>query len=384
MVNAVRLLLEVQPASVGAMPGPHGPLILKRQTFPGDVLSVLEFEEDYTVVVVDTNDIVPMEAYWHFEGVSAIEMDQMTEETQWFQWPLMNPSPSFNRSDDVCIDKAPWHLARITHEEWDDKTNKTLFKMNGKVRVDNVDVYIVDSGIDTKHSDFARGQVKQFFRKADGATGHGTHVAGLVGSQAYGVAKGVSLLNVHVLGSDGRAPYSVILEGLSEISRKRDPERQCVINMSINGPHSPIVSRVVEGMMRGGCHVVVAAGNNAIDACYTSPASANVITVAASNIKDEHASFSNHGPCVTLYAPGDAIQSTWPGNKTAFMAGTSMAAPIVAGLVALKISQEPWLHPYNVKRALVADAQKQQLTKVPDETLNALAYLPNKAVCSKA
>ncbi|OUM57639.1 hypothetical protein PIROE2DRAFT_28418, partial [Piromyces sp. E2] len=80
-----------------------------------------------------------------------------------------------------------------------------------------------------------------------------------------------------------------------------------------------------------GVNVVTAAGNDHEDSCYSSPASSpNVITVAATNDKDEMTEYSNHGNCVTVFAPGDMIESAWTGstnNLINMSSGTSMACP---------------------------------------------------------
>jgi subtilisin family serine protease len=82
--------------------------------------------------------------------------------------------------------------------------------------------------------------------------------------------------------------------------------------------------------------VAVAAGNDNKDACKTSPAgAANAMTVAASNSSDQRASFSNHGPCVDIYAGGSNVRSAWSDGGSRTASGTSMASPHVAGVAAL-------------------------------------------------
>jgi cerevisin len=85
-------------------------------------------------------------------------------------------------------------------------------------------------------------------------------------------------------------------------------------------------------------------GNDNRDACQYSPAAAeNAVTVGASTLSDERAYFSNHGPCVDVFAPGLNILSTWTGSDHAVnvISGTSMASPHTAGLLAYLLSIYP-------------------------------------------
>lgn len=123
-----------------------------------------------------------------------------------------------------------------------------------------------------------------------------------------------------------------ILQGLEWISR----QPVGIINMSIGGSYSEIVNKVVRSLISRGWKVVVAAGNAHQDACKYSPASEkSVITVGAISKNGDLASFSNYGKCIDVTAPGDTILSTWPGGLAGYMSGTSMATPIVAGMLSL-------------------------------------------------
>ncbi|KXN66393.1 hypothetical protein CONCODRAFT_11789, partial [Conidiobolus coronatus NRRL 28638] len=133
------------------------------------------------------------------------------------------------------------------------------------------------------------------------------------------------------------------------------------------------VSRAVDE----GIVVVVAAGNDSKDACLGSPARApKVITVGATTVADELASYSNFGKCVDILAPGSRVLSTWIGSKNATntISGTSMATPHVAGLSAVLLSQG--VTPKSVPTKLKELSIKNAISKVPAETVNYLAHYP--------
>ncbi|HEY0517911.1 MAG TPA: S8 family peptidase, partial [Ilumatobacteraceae bacterium] len=234
-----------------------------------------------------------------------------------------------------------------------------------------VSAYIIDSGIRADHLDFG-GRVRSGFTTVldghgtdDWCVGHGTHVAGTVGGQVFGVAKNVSLVAVRVLDCSGSTDVAQFVQSLDWVIGDHQPGAPAVANISIGGPPSTAVDNGIQALIADGVTVVVAAGNtrqgfaSPDDACTRSPSRApNALTVAASTEADSRASFSNFGPCVDLFAPGTNIVSDGIASSTATatMNGTSMATPHVAGAAAVLLSERPTWTPAQVARDLLGNA----------------------------
>lgn len=226
----------------------------------------------------------------------------------------------------------PWGLDRS------DQRSRTLSRTYTWWGVGTgVTAYVIDSGIQTSHPDFGGRAINVFDAfggNGQDCHGHGTHVAGTIGGARYGVAKNVRLRGVKVLDCTNRGSYSGMIAGVDWVMR--NATRPAVANMSISGPFYAPLNAAVTNLTGSGIFVAVAAGNDARDACASSPASAaGTMTVASVDWNDNRASDSNWGPCVDLYAPGVGIQSAGLGGGQAILSGTSMATPHVAGIAAL-------------------------------------------------
>jgi subtilisin len=276
----------------------------------------------------------------------------------------------------------------------------------------NVDVAVIDTGVDLDHPDlnvYTAGAVNcSKGNSADDGNGHGTHVSGTIGALDNGVgvvgmAPGARIWPVRVLNNAGSGSFSDIICGIDYVAAHAGEIE--VANMSLGGAgtdsacgsnrdamHEAICAAVAAGVT-----FVVAAGNETDDAKNHVPAAYDeVITVSAladfnglpgggaaatcrTDVDDTIADFSNYGADVDLIAPGVCIYSTWKGAGYNTISGTSMASPHVAGGAALYKATHPSASPAAVKSALQASGTTAWSTVgdpdgVQEKLLNVSSY----------
>ena len=244
----------------------------------------------------------------------------------------------------------------------------------------NVHAYIIDTGVLGTHTQFTgrMGNGYTAITDANGTNdcnGHGTHVAGTVGGTTYGVAKGVIIHPVRVLGCTGSGTNSGVIAGMDWVTANH--VKPAVANMSLGGGASTATDDAVARMTAAGVVVAVAAGNDNGDACSYSPArAASAITVGSTANTDARSSFSNFGSCLDIYAPGSNILSAWYTSTSATntISGTSMASPHVAGAAALYLADNPTATPAQVTSALSASATNGVVTDAKTGSPNKLLY----------
>ena len=211
-----------------------------------------------------------------------------------------------------------------------------------------VKVAVIDTGIDSSHPDLS-GSVDGGYSaitKTENPSdyqddnGHGSHVAGTIaahrdGKGVVGVAPKARLYAVKVLNADGSGSLADIIDGIVWAAKNK----MDVANMSLGGPESSEALKKAIRFARGSGVVIVAAAGNSGEAVGFPAAYEDTIAVAASDSDDKLAGFSSRGPEVDFIAPGVDVLSVKMGGGFASHSGTSMAAPHVAGLAALAVSQ---------------------------------------------
>lgn len=216
--------------------------------------------------------------------------------------------------------------------------------------------------------------------------GHGTHVSGIiaaVGNNGTGVSGNawtakVMPLKVAATGCD------LFTSDVVNAIQYATNQGAKVINMSLGGGDTVAFHTAVDAAKAAGVTVVAAAGNQGDSTPIYPAAYPSVIGVAATDRRDSRASFSAFGSWVSLAAPGVAIRSTYPtaDGSYAYLSGTSMASPMVAGVAALVLSQYPGLTPDQVKARLTNSCEDVSATNVGAGRINAARALLNLATVS--
>lgn len=226
-----------------------------------------------------------------------------------------------------------------------------------------VKVGIIDTGIDLSHPDL-KDNIKETYgvltcKNIDDDNGHGTHVAGTIAAidnniGVIGVSPEIEIYSAKAFNRRGRGRVSHIIESVTWCIKKKVD----IINMSFGFSIKSIaLEKAIKQAHRHNILMVAAAGNSGGENKVMYPAKySEVLAVAASDRKNNIASFSSGGPEVDIIAPGVDITSTYKGGKYRRLSGTSMAAPHVTGAAALMISLSK-LKPKHVKMLLSNTAQ---------------------------
>ncbi len=285
-------------------------------------------------------------------------------EIDWVEPDIFVEFPDIEQFIDGSMQVVPWGIDRIGGTESVTKSG------DGQGQVDDADLFLLDSG--TKSFDIRIGQ--RYTNFTDSPTPedvfvHGVHLSGTAVAKdnttgVVGVAPGAKIHSVKVLNDEGKTDISVAVAALDSIMayKAQHPGRDIVVNMSfgadVGTTDYTALDEAVEAAVAAGITVVVAAGNEGIDASTVTPAhAASAITVGAYDVFNRFADFSNYGPTVDILAPGVDILSVGLDNGQlvgATMSGTSMAAAHVSGAAVLYLAYNEHASPSEVRDALMA------------------------------
>ncbi|KAF7684061.1 putative subtilisin-like proteinase 1 [Astathelohania contejeani] len=344
------------------------------------------FEEDPSVAIVEKDTSISIQNEF-----------KVYDEIPFISYYLEMTTPVEEEYMGIGIQhNATWGLSRISSGK---KYNGNDIFEYPKSAGQNVNVYVIDTGVDVSHPEF-EGRAKWGVNLVEDSpdtdeNGHGTHCAGVIAGKTTGISKKSQIIAVKSLDKDGQGLISRVILGLDYVirdhsrrtnvmnnslkewflnskkhkmkniyseSEKKDGKvkrknshfmkllseyleieeikPKSIVNMSVGGIQSRALDFAIQYAKDLGIHFAVAAGNDHEDACEYSPGSSrDVMTVGASTREDKVARFSNYGECVDLFAPGVDILSTWKEGQFRVTTGTSMASPHVAGAMALYLGE---------------------------------------------
>jgi subtilisin len=271
------------------------------------------------------------------------------------------------------------------------------FRVGGGTPNVNVDVFIIDTGVQLNHPDLRVVTPGVSFvpkqSSANDQNGHGTHVAGIVGAVdnlygVVGVCPGAKIHPIRVLDASGSGQFSWVIAGVNYVRQLKmaNRSRLMVANMSLGASVGTssynVLDVAVANCIAADVPFAVAAGNSSSSASTFSPAHVTTaICVGAMTEANTFASYSNHGSAVSILAPGSNMLSTYINSKYVLLSGTSMAAPVVAGIVADYLVKNPTKKPAQIKSALITSAipsaRNPPVMTLPRNTSNRCIWMGN-------
>ncbi|WP_170223972.1 S8 family serine peptidase, partial [Cellulomonas cellasea] len=362
--------LVASPVAGYAAAGP----VVPTETETGFTVQVDEGRQDVVRAQLDELGITPTQEY--DSAIDGFAIDVTPEQASAVEAipevATVRPENVFTAADSTW--PMSWGVDRIDQPALPLDSSFTYPPSAGA----GVRVYVLDTGVDAAHESFT-GRVEAGFDVFEGGAGntdcagHGTHVAGIVASNAAGIAIRAHVVPVRVLDCAGTGDTSTVLSGVEWVLDDHEPGTPAVVNLSLGGPADPFVDAAVEELRAAGLFVTVAAGNAGVDACAVSPArTPGGYTVGATTRTDARWASSNWGPCVDLFAPGAEINSMLPNLRSGVASGTSQAAPHVAGAAALYLGEHPGATAAQVEAAIDAAATPGVVTSAGAGSTTAL------------
>lgn len=296
----------------------------------------------------------PDEGEWEENPGLALFSEDIPQPQTWRSWLDNTENPDPYLTDPTSYRYQYMHDTVDSYAAWGVTTGK------------GVTVAVIDTGVKANHEDLPnlrRVEVtngKEPLGLED-ATGHGTHVAGIIGAAmgngkgGAGIAPGAAILSLRVVNAAGYIYDSALIAAL----RTAVKNGAQIVNISIGGTaYNAVFQKVINEAAEAGVTVVAAMGNDGTN-CLNYPAGYdNVIGVVSVDRTNNRASGSSYGTWGDVAAPGAAVWSTTYNGSYGPKSGTSMASPVVAGVAALYKSVHSDATPAQITARLKATATK--------------------------
>ncbi|WP_341357053.1 Ig-like domain-containing protein [Rossellomorea sp. y25] len=309
--------------------------------------------EGYEVLANQENDAAPIVTMDVPEGQDVESFIKDLENDRDVEYAEPDHLIKLNHVPNDSYYSVQWHHQMIESERaWDQIRGSS-----------DVVVAVIDNGVDMDHQDLRDRIVSPYDTVFDSPYtltkgDHGTHVAGIIGSSmdnwtgVTGVSPFTSIMPIDAF-TDEYAYSSDVIQGIYyAVHNGAD-----IINMSLGSyNYSYSYNEAIQYAYNNGVVVVAAAGNENTSLTHYPSSYPNVISVASTDRYDQKSYFSNYGSEIDIAAPGSSIFSSLPYNSYGTMSGTSMASPVVAGVAALIVANEPDLTNAQVEQRLYATA----------------------------
>ena len=296
----------------------------------------------------------PDEGEWEENPGLALFSEDIPQPQTWRSWLDNTENPDPYLTDPTSYRYQYMHDTVDSYAAWGVTTGK------------GVTVAVIDTGVKANHEDLPNLRRVEVTNgneslSLDDATGHGTHVAGIIGAAmgngkgGAGIAPGAAILSLRVVNAAGYIYDSALIAAL----RTAVKNGAQIVNISIGGTaYNAVFQKVINEAAEAGVTVVAAMGNDGTN-CLNYPAGYdNVIGVVSVDRTNNRASGSSYGTWGDVAAPGAAVWSTTYSGSYGPKSGTSMASPVVAGVAALYKSVHPDATPAQITARLKATATK--------------------------
>lgn len=296
----------------------------------------------------------PDEGEWEENPGLALFSEDIPQPQTWRSWLDNTENPDPYLTDPTSYRYQYMHDTVDSYAAWGVTTGK------------GVTVAVIDTGVKANHEDLPnlrRVEVTNGNESLglEDATGHGTHVAGIIGAAmgngkgGAGIAPGATILSLRVVNAAGYIYDSALIAAL----RTAVKNGAQIVNISIGGTaYNAVFQKVINEAAEAGVTVVAAMGNDGTN-CLNYPAGYdNVIGVVSVDRTNNRASGSSYGTWGDVAAPGAAVWSTTNNGSYGPKSGTSMASPVVAGVAALYKSVHPDATPAQITARLKATATR--------------------------